>query len=65
MRYALTLDLAKPDDVHTIKIRKGEIGSVTLAIVVNEDGEKVDLTQYTAVRFCASKLMAWFSRRFP
>ena len=55
MRYALTLDLAKPDDVRTIKIRKGEIGSVTLAIVVNEDGEKVDLTQYTAVRFCASK----------
>lgn len=55
MRYALTLDLAKPDDVRTIKIRKGEIGSVTLAIVVNENGEKVDLTQYTAVRFCASK----------
>lgn len=55
MRYALTLDLAKPDDVRTIKIRKGEIGSVTLAIVVTEDGEKVDLTQYTAVRFCASK----------
>lgn len=55
MRYALTLDLAKPNDVRTIKIRKGEIGSVTLAIVVNEDGEKVDLTQYTAVRFCASK----------
>lgn len=55
MRYALTLDLAKPDDVRTIKIRKGEIGSVMLAIVVTEDGEKVDLTKYTAVRFCASK----------
>lgn len=55
MRYALTLDLAKPDDVRTIKIRKGEIGSVTLAIVVTEDGEKVDLTQYASVRFCASK----------
>lgn len=30
MRYALKLDTAKPEDIRTLTIRKGEFGSITL-----------------------------------
>lgn len=60
MRYALKLDTAKPEDIRTLTIRKGEFGSITLVFEVSEEGKRLDLaakdsdgeSAYT-VRFCA------------
>lgn len=60
MRYALKLDTAKPEDIRTLTVRKGEFGSMTLVFEVSEEGKRIDLaakdsegeSAYT-VRFCA------------
>ena len=55
MNIAITLDIAKPNDVQRVRLRHGEMNSTVLTFVVNEGGVALDLNNYEAVKFCAQK----------
>ncbi len=55
MNIAVTLDTTKPDKLMRIRLRKGEVASTVLDLVVYEGGTQLDLNDYSKVRFCAQK----------
>lgn len=55
MNIAITLDIAKPNDVQTVRLRKTEMNSTVLTFVVFEGGVQLDLNEFDQVKFCAAK----------